>query len=106
MRKYAILKIPVNNIKKIMIYECDEGVYVFKFDTINDAPSIGDNWFDNLEDAEELCKTKYNIKDEEWIIVNDPTEYCQHDIIIPVRIKGRNNGKPQWGAYEKLIDGK
>jgi len=106
MRKYAILKSPINNIKKVMIYECDEGVYAFPFDTIDDAPAIGDDWFDTLEDAEEICKHKYMVKDEEWISISDPIEYCQHDIIAPVRIKGRNLGRPEWGVYEKLIDGK
>jgi len=38
----------------------------------------------------------------DWISINEPIADCQHDIISPVRIKGRELGKPQMGNYEKL----
>ncbi len=31
--------------------------------------------------------------------------YCQHDAFLPIRVKGRNTGKPQWGKLEILEDG-
>jgi hypothetical protein len=33
-------------------------------------------------------------------------EYCQQDWIEPVRVIGRNEGQPQWGRLEKLVDGR
>jgi hypothetical protein len=33
-------------------------------------------------------------------------ENCQPDWIEPVRVKGREIAKPEWGIFEKLIDGK
>ena len=37
---------------------------------------------------------------------NDPLSDCQHDAFLPIRIKGRNIGRPQWGQLEILKDGK
>lgn len=27
-------------------------------------------------------------------------------LCIPIRVKGRNEGKPLWGQFETLVDGK
>ena len=106
MRKYLILNKPVNDTKKIMIYDCSEGVYVFYYDSVDDVPGIADEWYEDLNTAEQMCREKFGFQENDWISVDDPMEYCQHDIIAPVRIKGRNEEKPQWGTYEKCIDGK
>ena len=106
MRKYAILKESINEIKKVMLYESHDGVYIFLYDVIDDYPAFADNYFSALEDAEEVCSEEYSIKDSDWIIVDEPPKNCQHDIISPVRIKGRDLGKPQWGEYEKFVNGK
>lgn len=37
--------------------------------------------------------------------LEDPLPYCQHDAFVPVRVKGRNIGKPEWGKFEVLRDG-
>ena len=70
MRKYAWLKEPLqsgdNIVYKIMLYETEEGFYLYTY---------------------------------------DPLPFCQHDAFIPVRVKGRNVGKPEWGKFEVLQDG-
>lgn len=40
-----------------------------------------------------------------WIEIGDPLPYCQHDCLLPIRVKGRNTGQPQWGKFEILSDG-
>ena len=105
MRKYAILTMPIEDVKKVMIYDCFDGVYLFLFrDTHNDGAGFADEWYASLEEAENYA-VKYGISENDWIYIDDPMPDCQHDIITPVRIKGRNIGKPQWGSFEKLIDG-
>lgn len=32
-------------------------------------------------------------------------DYCQHDIIAPVRIQGRKENQGWYGRYEKLVNG-
>ena len=32
--------------------------------------------------------------------------YCQHDAFLPIRVKGRDIGEPQWGKLEILENGK
>lgn len=61
MRKYSILKEPVNDIKKVMIYEMDDGVYVFLYNTVMDVSGFAHNWYKTLEDAEEVCSENYFI---------------------------------------------
>ena len=46
------------------------------------------------------------IDEKGWIDIEDPLPYCQHDAFLPVRVKGRDTGKPQWGKLEILKDGK
>jgi biofilm protein TabA len=90
--------------KKIMIYTSLEGIYLFLYDTINDSSSIKDYFFDTLEEAEEFIDEEFS-EELDWIIIDEPMVDCQQDIISPVRIKGRNVQNPQWGKFEKLVDG-
>ena len=41
-----------------------------------------------------------------WIPIDDPLPYCQHDAFLPIRVKGRDIGEPQWGKLEILENGK
>jgi hypothetical protein len=38
VRKFVILEKPVNDIKKIMLYEVSDGVYLFIYNVIDDVP--------------------------------------------------------------------
>jgi biofilm protein TabA len=89
-----------------MIYKSDEGVYVFGFDDLADNASKADNLFEDLEEALEFCQEKYNADNDRWINIEDPQMNCQHDWIQRVRIKGKEEGKPEWGQFEQLINGR
>jgi len=114
MRKYAILKEAVYRdgdtdsdlVKKIMIYYEKEGdVYLFFYTTVDEYGSCcTDYFFNNLEDADEYAFSEYGLKSEDWILIDDPLPFCQHDIIHPIRVKGRNTGKLVWDELE-IFDG-
>lgn len=102
MRKVAFTS-GQDSIRKVMIYECSDGVYVFGYDCLQDTSSISDYFQDTVEDAEDFCKYTYNIETDNWIFIADPLENCQHDFIFPTKVKGKENGNPQWGHFQTLV---
>lgn len=107
MRKVANLKSPKSGIVRLMIYITEEdGTSLFEYTTEEDGPCELDNWYEDAAEAFEYCKQKFGIMPNDWQKINDPLPHSQHDWIKPVRIKGRNKGKPQWGKYEELLNGK
>ena len=109
MRKYARLREPLKTsentfIYKIMLYEAEEGFYLFEYSAPDAVQCSSDRCYDSLEklyaDWNEL------IDDNGWIELDDPLPGCQHDAFIPLRVKGRDTGNPEWGNYETLKDGR
>ena len=105
MRKVAFTT-GLDSVKKVMLYECSDGVYVFGYDCLQDTSSISDYLQDTVEDAENFCKEEYNIDSNNWILISDPWDNCQHDFILPTRVKGKENGNPEWGHFQTLVDGR
>lgn len=106
MRKYILLKDDKNPIKKLMIYQLNtDETYLFLYDTEFDKGAVGDFWFETIDEAEKYCINEFNINTNNWIFINDPIAYCQHDMIRPIRTKGRDIGKPIWGEFEILENG-
>jgi biofilm protein TabA len=105
MRQVAFVK-RHNNIKKVMLYECLDGVYVFWYDCLQDTSSISDYLYETMEEAENFCKDEYEIDNDDWISIAEPVENCQHDFIFPTRVKGKENGNPEWGHFQTLVDGR
>jgi biofilm protein TabA len=107
MRKIAfVIEQNKENIKKVMIYKSDSGVNLFGYDTVLDCNGLFDEWYENLKDAEMSCEIEYGIKSEDWILIPDPQDFCNYDYIMPVRIKGRDIGKPEFDTWEILRKGK
>jgi hypothetical protein len=104
MRKIAKTK-HQSEIKQVILYQCTEGVCLFPCTALDDGFANGDEWYDSLESAEETCHSEYGILSEDWLVIPDPLESCQHDWIDPVRVVGRDREKLQWGRLEKLVDG-
>ncbi|MDR2529880.1 MAG: hypothetical protein LBD04_12835 [Synergistaceae bacterium] len=106
MRKIAFVSAEnAEGIKKVMIYEDNHGVYIFGYNTVYDRNCVFDEWYEALSDAEECCADVYGVQADDWIFIADPLEYCNLDYIMPVRIKGRNVGKPRFDCWEVLQDG-
>ena len=111
MRKYAYLKEPLKcnggegeSIFKIMLYVSPEGIYLFEYCSLDAVQCSSDRLYDSLEELYEEWNGLIDLKG--WIEIEDPLPYCQHDAFIPLRVKGRDIGKPQWGRFETLKDGK
>ena len=108
MRKYAWIKDTnktVNNInvRKIMLYKADEGFYLFMYSGADDVRSAADLCYATLDEPYDDWNCL--IDERGWIEIDDPLPYCQHDAFIPLRVKGRVSGDPEWGKFETLIDG-
>lgn len=108
MRKYAYLKEPLKYgdntvVFKIMLYEAEEGIYLFEYSSLDAVLSSRDRLYDRLTD---LYEDWNDLIDENgWTEMEDPLPDCQHDAFLPLRVKGRNTGRPQWGKYEIYQDG-
>lgn len=109
MRMYGYLREPYvcNSIKKVykvMIHEIDKvGVYTYYYTDRDAVFSSYDSFSENLETA--LEEFDGELDDRGWIMIEDPLPYCQHDSVLPIRVKGRETGHPQWGSYEIFSDG-
>ena len=109
MRKYAYLKEPLkcnkkDYVYKIMLFENKDGVYLFEYCSPDAVMCSFDGFYDSLDDVYEEWNDA--IDERGWIAIEDPLPDCQHDAFIPIRVKGRNEGKPLWGQFETLVDGK
>ena len=91
--------------KRIMLYECEEGVYLFEYNKEVDSSATADYLQDTVEIVYEIAEEDYGVKGSDWQEISDPMEFCQHDRIEPVRVVGRSTGNPQWGKLEKLVSG-
>ena len=107
MRKWSFLQPDTrfvdHIIQKIMVYENADGAWVFLYDTKEAMFCAKDLFYEDLESA--LEEWEEQIDAEGWHEIPDPLPDCQHDCILPVRVKGRNQGAPQWGQYEILKNG-
>jgi biofilm protein TabA len=106
MRKHVYLPRPTTTgVCRVMVHACDEGVYVFEFDTMTDGPCSADYLLDDVASAEICCEGQYGILPGGWCEIPDPEPGCQQDWIAPTRIKGRDTGCPQSGQFEQFRDG-
>ncbi|MDO4194323.1 MAG: hypothetical protein Q4D24_13600 [Erysipelotrichaceae bacterium] len=108
MRKYAYLKKPLKYdtdtvVYKIMLYVTEEGVYLYEYSSPDAVLCSSDRFYETLDD---LYDDWNELIDERgWIVIDDPLPFCQHDAFLPIRVKGRDTGDPEWGRYEILKDG-
>ena len=89
-----------------MIHDCNDGVYLFEYDILEDGPSLSDYWYEDIEIAFKSSQEDYGVDREDWKRITDPHEHCQQDWIEPVRVVGRQFGDPQLERFEKLVEGK
>ena len=109
MRRYAFLKEPLKvdgqrSVVKVMLCQAVEGFYLFEYC----SPDAVQCSFDLCYDSPEALYDDWNhlIDERGWIEIEDPLPGCQHDAFIPLRVKGRDVGRPEWGKMETLEDGR
>lgn len=106
MRMYGYLTEPYKTnskdfIYKVMIHEIKkQGVFVYLYTSPEAVFCSFDLHYMELEDALEEWKDK--IDERGFIEIDDPLPDCQHDCILPIRVKGRDTGNPEWGKFELL----
>src|SRR5690606_11972755 len=105
MRKIATLQNSKNEIKRLMIYNDEYGTYLFGFKKLTDCSAEWDIFYESESEAMEICEDEYGIAQSDWNEIPNPERFCQHDWISPVRIKGREKGNPEYGKFEKFVDG-
>jgi len=106
MRKIVILQNPIDETKRLMIYNDKSGTYLFGFKKTTDCNADWDEYYDSESDAIEICEDKYGVKLTDWYEIPNPELFCQHDWIENVRIKGSEKGNPEYGKFEKFSNGK
>ncbi len=108
MRKYAYLKKPLqcnkkDSIYKIMLYQIEpEEIYLFEYCSLDAVQCSFDLYYTDLNDLYDEWNDQ--IDERGWIDIDDPLPYCQHDAFLPIRVKGRNIGKPEWDKLEIFKD--
>lgn len=110
MRMYGYLKQPckindhdTDRIYKVMIHEGKDGVFVYLYTSIDAVFCSNDHYYQDVADAREDWDSE--IDERGWIQIDDPLPGCQHDSVLPIRVKGRHTGRPQWGQLEILVEG-
>ena len=108
MRNWAYLEYPITyneeKIYKVMIYETENGgTYVFLYNSPESQICVADEWYEETVDA--IAMWNKFIGANTWHVIDDPLPGCQADCILPIRVKGRNTGNPEYGKYELLLDG-
>ncbi len=78
MRKYAFVS-SKDEVKKVMIYEVEQDIYVFTYETLEDVPCTKDYWFETLFEAEKYCENRFARL--EWIMIEDPRHGESQDLI-------------------------
>ena len=105
MRKIAFTS-GTNIVRKVMLYDTSDGVYIFGYDCLQDTASAWDYLQDTIGDAEVFCRDEYNLDSKSWISIADPLDNCQDDFIMPTRVKGKEKGNSEWGHFQTLVDGR
>ena len=108
MRQYAYLKEPLQQddgscVYKIMLYETKEGIYLFEYGSPDAEQCSADRCYGSLADLYADWDALLDARG--WIAIEDPLPGCQHDAFLPLRVKGRGSGTPEWGTFETLRNG-
>ena len=109
MRKYAFLREPLQSashgrVVKIMLCTVEGGVFLFTYPSLDAVQCSSDDFYDSLDALYDAWNEL--IDEHGWIDTVDPLPNCQQDALIPLRVKGRESGKPEWGEFETLQGGK
>jgi hypothetical protein len=105
MRKIARVKKRDTGAVWLIVYAREDGAYVFPLESELDGSSGHDDWFETLAEADDAASDIYGIDESDWIGLADPALGLQQDWVAPVRVRGRDAGAPEWGCFERLVNG-
>lgn len=109
MRNCAFFKEPQkcnkkDYVYKITIHEHKDYVLLYQYCSLDAILCSFASWYPDVESVYEDWNSEIDVRG--WIDIEDPLPNCQHDAVLPIRVKGRNEGKPEWGKFEILKNGK
>ena len=109
MRKIGQLRIAKHELHRwLLVAESpDGGVYSFWFESDLDNSVTADSYGsgETLDEEIAYLDESDRVEVSQWIAIGDALPDCQPDWVSPVRVAGREIGKPRWGEFERLIDG-
>jgi biofilm protein TabA len=86
MRLIAKTKDNSDKSVRLMIYESNEGIYLYGFSTMADSCSDWQTIFESIRLAKEAAMIEYDVDFDDWIQIEDPDEDCQNDWIGKVKM--------------------
>jgi hypothetical protein len=102
MRKITTLSESIDGFRRLMIFSCDGGAYLFFFKSLTDGPCDRDDWYESVEEAESSSERLFAVNPDDWISIADPIPGAQHDWISPTRTKLGGDGLPKSGEFEPI----
>jgi hypothetical protein len=102
MRKIATLSEEIDGFRRLMIFSCDGGTYLFFFKSLSDGPCDRDDWYESFEEAESAAERLFAVNPNDWISIPDPIPGAQHDWIRPTRTRLGEDGLPEYGEFEPI----
>ncbi len=91
-----------NTYKKAIISEWPgAGVYLFLYDTVEDAACCADLWFETIADAQADAHEQFGLGQQEWRIIADALPGMQHDWERPTRAVRNAHGTIELISYEE-----
>jgi hypothetical protein len=92
MRWIADLEAPLEGIVRLMLYETENGAFLFLFDRKEDAPCAFDEWFGDRKAAREAARSRFGVARERWVWIPDPRVGDRDDLIAPRRAAAEGCG--------------
>lgn len=86
-----------------MLHTQKDGVLLYQYCSLEAIQCSFDQYYSDIKEIYEEWNSE--IDDQGWIDIDDPLPDCQHDAFLPIRVKGRVTGNPEWGKYEILENG-
>jgi hypothetical protein len=83
MRQIANIFDPCGEIKRLMLFNADGGVFMFLFTSLEDGPCSWDEYFEDVEAAKTAAEQRYRLSPDDWIAIPDPPPGCRPDCIRP-----------------------
>jgi ribosomal protein L7/L12 len=88
--------------KKAIISEWPgSGVYLFLYDTVEDAACIADLWFETIADAQADAHERFGLTEQAWTVIADALPGMQHDWERPTRVVHNADGTIELIAYQE-----
>ena len=72
MRWTAELEAPVDGVVRLMLYEAEDTVWLFRYDRAEDAPCAHAERFDDVDGARAAATQRYGVARERWRLFDDP----------------------------------